>query len=73
MLVPGVEFEFHIQRSSTSTFLNGTKVAVAGHKIRIHSAELKVRRCEVDPAVYSALLTAASRSVTSEDGDVDGQ
>ena len=73
MYVPGVEYEFLFCRSSTSTFLNGANVAVAGHEIRIHSAELKVRRCKVDPEVYSALLTAASRSVTGEDRDGDGQ
>ena len=45
MFVPGVEFEHLFRRGSTSTFLNGANVAVAGCKIRIHSAELKVRRC----------------------------
>ena len=44
MFVPGVEFEFILRRSPTTTFLNGTNMEVAGRKIRIHSAELKVRR-----------------------------
>ena len=73
MFVPGVEFEFLFRRSPTTMFLVGTDAAVAACKIRIHSAELKVRRCKVDPEVYSALLTAAARSATTEDGDGDGQ
>mgnify|MGYP001804701456 CR=1 FL=1 len=32
-----------------------------------------MRRCKVNPEVYSALLTAAARSATSEDGDGDKQ
>ena len=66
-------FEFLFRQSFTSTFLNGANTAVAGCKIRIHSAELKVRRCKVDPEVYSALLTAAARFATGKDGDGDGQ
>ena len=73
MFVPGVEFEFLFRRSPTNTFLNGANVAVAGCKIRIPSAELKVRRCKVDPEVYSALLTAAARAATREVRDGDGQ
>ena len=73
MFVPSVEFGFHFCRNLTNTFLNETSAAVAGCKIQIHSAELKVRRCKVDPKVYSDLLTAAARSATGEDGDGDGQ
>ena len=46
---------------------------MAGCKIRIHSAELKVRRYKVNPEVYSDLLTASACSATGEDGDGDGQ
>ena len=69
MCVPGVEFEFLFRRSPTTMFLNGTDIEVGRHKIRIHSAELKVRRCRVDPEVYSALLTAAARTASGEGGD----
>ena len=59
--------------TSPTLFLNEASAAVAGCKIQIHSAELKVRRCKVDPEVYSDLLTASARSATGEDGDGDGQ
>ena len=73
MFVPGVKFEFLFCRTPTTTFLNGANVEVATRKIRIHSAELKVCRCRVDPEVYSALLTAAARVAYGEgrDGDED--
>ena len=71
MFFPSVAFEFLIRRSPTTTFLNGTNAEVAGRKIWIHSAELKVWRCRVDPEVYSDLLTAAARAVTGEGGDGD--
>ena len=51
IFVPSVEFEFLVRRSPTATFLNGTAVAVAAHKIRICNPELKVRLCKVDPEV----------------------
>ena len=73
MFVPGVEFEFLFRRSPTTMFLNGTDMEVGRHKIRIHSAELKVRRCRVDPEVYSALLTAAARTVSGQGRDGDGE
>ena len=63
MFVPGVKSEFLLRRSPTTTFLNGASAQVTAHKIRIHSAELKVRRCKRDPEVYSA----------GEGGDRDGE
>ena len=69
MFVLGLEFEFLFCRSPTTIFLNGANAEAAGCKIR----HCKVRHCKVDPEVYSALLTAAARAATGEDGDGDGQ
>ena len=73
MFVPGVEFELLFCQSPTATLLTSANAAVAGSRIGIHSAELKVQSCRVDPEVYSALLTAAARASAVEDGDGDGE
>ena len=66
LFIPGTEFEFLFRRSPKESFLTGTDDAVAAVRINIISAEMRVRRYNVDNQVYTALLTAASGSSAND-------